>query len=288
MSMLDWQATYGGATFDPTVAGGTVTSLTLHANPERTGQPAAVAAATALKPGTFRFVIPDTLAAGRYWGTVVFTPAAGEPASTDRTIRVDLPTGSGLVTSPEAVADHAGIPLPLTEAQRDGLRTAIEDAQADVEAYLARSLVPRSATLHGVRPAPGTDLGMWQAWAHCGPDDDFAVDGWTVLPDGTYDVRLLVGLDGAAERPIRRFVTAHAAEAIRNSPGSGGAAGGRRVSSLSAEGQSISYEAAPSAGQAGALPVLVTLDGYRQPPVYVRPRPAAAPWPYGGMTSLWR
>ncbi|MFE2723904.1 hypothetical protein [Kitasatospora sp. NPDC059327] len=288
MSTLDWQATYGGAAFDPVAVGGTVTSLILHTTPERTGQPAAVAAATALKPGTYRFAIPDTLAAGRYWGAITFTPAAGAPASADRTIRVDLPSGTGLVTSPEAVADHAGIPLPLTEAQRDGLRTAIEDAQADVEAYLSRPLVPRLAMLNSVRPAPGMDLGSWQAWAHCGPDDDFTVDGWTARPDGTYDVRLRVGLDGAAERPIRRYVTAHAAETIRNTPASGSGASGRRVSSLSAEGQSISYEAAPSAGQPGALPVLVTLDGYRQPPVYVRPRPAAAPWPYGGSVSLWR
>ncbi|MFD0351755.1 hypothetical protein ACFQ0M_48030 [Kitasatospora aburaviensis] len=185
------------------------------------------------------------------------------------------------------MAEKIGIPLPLTGAQRDTLRTAIEDAQADVEAYLVRPLVPRLAILNGVRPEPGRDLGSWKAWAYCGPDDDFTVDGWTLMPDGTYDVQLRVGLDGAAERPIRRFVVAHAAESLRNTPTAGGSSG-RRVSSLSAEGQSISYEGAPSAGQAGALPVLATLDGYRQPPVYVRPRPAAAPWPYGGTVSLWR
>ncbi|MFJ3793568.1 hypothetical protein [Kitasatospora sp. NPDC090091] len=288
VSTLDWHATHGGARYDPAAAGGTVTSLTLHDTPDRTGQAAATIPAPApLRPGTYRFTIPDALPAGRYWGSVVFTPATGAAAAADRTVRIDLPTGTGLVASPEEVAEKVGIPLPLTVVQRETLRTAIEDAQADVETYLVRPLVPKLAALSGVRPEPGLDLATWQAWAYCGPDDDFTVDGWTLRPDGTYDVQLRVGLDGAAERPIRRFVVAHAAESIRNTPASG-TGSGRRVSSLSAEGQSISYESAPSAGQAGALPVLATLDGYREPPVYVRPRAAAAPWPYGGTVSLWR
>ncbi|MFJ5121964.1 hypothetical protein [Kitasatospora sp. NPDC088548] len=280
MSTLDWQARRAGATYDLGGAGGSVTTLTLRAEPEPSSATVVtLPAALPLRPGTYRFDIPDTLPPGRYWGAVHYIPSAGAPPAIDHAIRIDLPTGAGLVAAPEEVADKLRIPLPLTETQRDDLRTAIEDAQSDVEAYLARPLIPQLVTLAGARPAPGVDLTTWKAWAHCGPDDDFTIEGLTVRSDGTYDVQLRVGLDGAAERPIRRYIVAHAAEACRNTPG---ADGDRRVSSLSAEGQSISYDGAPGPGQAGSLPTLLSLDGYRQPPVYVRPRPPIAPWPAGG------
>jgi hypothetical protein len=136
-----------------------------------------------------------------------------------------------------------------------------------------------------VLPAFGTDPGDWRAWRDLEgtPDDEYQVDAYSPNPDGTYNVTLRVGLDGAAEEPIARFVAAHAAETLRLSD----RYGKRRVTSVSAEGQSVSYEASPSASQnrssqkAGELPDITTLSRYKEVPVFVRQKFRRGPWPYG-------
>ncbi|MFM9647754.1 hypothetical protein ACKI1S_16600 [Streptomyces galilaeus] len=279
MSVVDYQPMYGGAHYDPEPAGGQVTSLVLYDGPERTTEVAAAGPGTRLRAGAYRFALPD-VPPGRYWATVTFTPSNGAQPVKDRSVRLDLPLGLGLVTSPEAVADDLGVPLPLTPAQRDALMTAIRKAQSDVEGYLGRSLVPRVVTRTAVTPywRPSEDLTDPEAWPF-ETDDVWRVSAYRDRGDGTYDVDLLVGLDGAAEDPVVRYVTAHAAESERNRPGGVGAQG-RRVSSVSAEGQSISYESAPTAGQAGALPTIDTLSRLKRrlwQPLNIPPRP---PWPY--------
>ncbi|MET9776144.1 hypothetical protein ABZ023_18120 [Streptomyces sp. NPDC006367] len=277
MSVFDYEPMYGGALYDPEPAGGQVTSLVLYDGPERTTEVAAAGPGTRLRAGTYRFALPD-VPPGRYWASVTFTPSEGAQPVKDQAVRLDLPLGLGLVTSPEAVADDLGVPLPLTPAQRDDLSTAIRKAQADVEGYLGQSLVPKIVTHTGVRPYRTTGLNDPEAWPII--SDDWAeVAAYRDRGDGTYDVDFLIGLNGAAEKAIVRYVTAHAAESERNRPGGTGAQG-RRASSVSAEGQSISYESAPTAGQAGALPTIDTLSRLKRrlwQPVGPPPRP---PWPY--------
>ncbi|AKN68762.1 hypothetical protein QR97_02145 [Streptomyces sp. PBH53] len=205
----------------------------------------------------------------------------------DTSARLDLPLGQGLVGSPEAVADALGVPLPLTPAQRAAYEEEIRNAQADVAGYLNRSLVPRLMTVRGVTPRWTDALDDITAWpVHL--DDIAEVVTYRTNPDGTYDVDLLVGLNGAHEEAVVRYVVAHAAEMVRQRPDQSGGAG-RRVSSVSAEGQSISYESAPAAGQAGALPSIDSLKSLRRLLFEPLSRPPRAPWPYSSTRPRrWR
>ncbi|MEU6755986.1 hypothetical protein [Streptomyces sp. NPDC046685] len=279
MGTYTYRPLYGGAFYDPEPAGGLVDRITLYNTPERSGIPAAtVGPAVRAAPGRYVFTLPD-LPDGRYWTTVTFTPSQGTPPAIDRTAYVDLPLDSGLVASPESVADELGVSLPLTAAQRTALQNAVRKAQADVTSYLGRTLVPRATTLRAVTPRWTDALEDPESWPLPDPDDIIEVAAYRPLGDGTYDVDFLIGLNGATEEPIVRYVTSHAAESERQRPG-GVVADGRRVSSVSAEGQSISYETSPAAGQPGALPAIDTLSSLRR--LVYRPfsRPPRAPWPY--------
>ncbi|MEU8540905.1 hypothetical protein AB0C52_13110 [Streptomyces sp. NPDC048717] len=286
MSVYDHRPLWAGARCDPAPAGGAVSRLDLHASSDRAGEPvASVFPATRLRPGVYRFVLPP-VPAGRYWGTVTFTPNSATQPVTDTSIVLDLPIGQGLVASPEAVADALGLPLPLTPAQRAVHETEIRNAQADVAAYLNRSLIPAATTIPGVRPRQAGALDDVGTWA-LDLDDIAEVDSYRARPDGTYDIDLLVGLHGAREEAIVRYVVAHAAEAIRQRPDQSGGVG-RRVSSVSAEGQSVSYESGPVTGQAGALPVLGSLNRLRRLAFQPLRRPSHAPWPYSSSrTGPW-
>ncbi|WP_181160455.1 hypothetical protein [Streptomyces solincola] len=280
MAVYDYRPVWAGAMRDPDTDGGQVSRIDLYATPERNGTVVATAGpAVRLRSTVYRFTLPENLPDGRYWCTVTFTPGKDQPATTDRTVRVDFPLGTGLLASAEQIADKLGVPLPLTAAQREQYRTVIAEAQADVVAYLGRPVVPQPRTLLGVHPLFGYDLEDPQAWPIQHLDDAVTVVQHIDNLDGAYDVQLLVGLDGVLEEPIVRYVIAHASESIRTTAGADG--GGRRVTSVSAEGQSISYEAAPLAGQAGALPALDSLAGYRKRLYRPIPTAPAAPWPYG-------
>ncbi|MEU0427115.1 hypothetical protein ABZ235_26515 [Streptomyces canus] len=279
MSVVDYKPTYGGAYYDPEPAGGQVTSLVLYDGPERTTEVAAAGAGTRLRPGTYRFALPD-VPPGRYWATVTFTPSNGAQPVKDQSVRLDLPLGLGLVTSPEAVAKELGVPLPLTAEQRDDLLTAIRKAQADVVGYLGQPVIPQLVTRTALTPIwrHQEDLENPDSWPF-EADDLVQVSAYCDRGDGTYDVDFLVGLDGASVDPIVRYVTTHAAESERLRPGVV-ASQGRRVSSVSAEGQSISYESAPTTGQAGALPELSSLSRWKRRLFQPLNRPARPPWPY--------
>ncbi|WP_445520367.1 hypothetical protein [Streptomyces sp. NEAU-174] len=287
MSIYDHKPLWAGAHFDPGPAGGEVTRLDLYATPERDGPVVASATpAVRLRAGVYRFDLP-TAAPGRYWGTVTFTPSSAAQPVTDTSVRLDLPTGQGLVGSPEAVADALGVPLPLTSAQRTTYEEEIRNAQADVAAYLNRSLVPTATTVRGVTPHRADTLDVLDAWPlHL--DDIAEVVTYRANPNGTYDVDLLIGLNGAQEETVVRYVVAHAAESVRQRPDQN-TGPGRRVSSVSAEGQSVSYDSAPTTGQAGALPALNSLKRLRRLVFQPLSRPSRAPWPYSsGRTRRWR
>ncbi|MFD7334926.1 hypothetical protein ACFV98_02835 [Streptomyces violascens] len=285
MSVYDHQPTWAGAHYDPAVAGGEVTRLDLYATPERNGTVVASAtSAVRLRPGVYRFALP-TLTPGRYWGAVTFTPSSGGQPVTDTSVRLDLPLGQGLIGSPESVADALGIPLTLTSAQRTAYEQALRDAQADVVAYLNRPVIPRVTTLPGVTPRWAHALDEPDAWPiHL--DDLTEVITYRANADGTYDVDLLVGLNGPQEETLARYVVAHAAESIRQRPDQNG--GGRRVTSVSAEGQSVSYETAPLPGQAGALPAIDSLKRLRRLTFQRIEGPPRAPWPYSSSRHRWR
>ncbi|GHF33650.1 hypothetical protein GCM10010218_13430 [Streptomyces mashuensis] len=287
MSVYDYTPMWAGAHYDPAPAGGEVTRLDLYTTPERNGPVVASAApAVHLRAGVYRFDVL-TVPPGRYWGAVTFTPNSSGQSVRDTSVRLDLPLGQGLVGSPEAVADALGVPLPLTSPQRSRYEEEIRNAQADVAAYLNRpSLVPRATTLRGVTPRWTDALDDIDAWpVHL--DDIAEVVSCRPNSDGTYDVDLLVGLNGAQEESVVRYVVAHAAESIRQRQDQGAGAG-RRVSSVSAEGQSISYDAAPAAGQAGALPTIDSLSRLRRLVFEPLSRPPRAPWPYSSSRRRWR
>lgn len=277
--VFDYEPMYGGAHYDPEPAGGAVSRLDLYGTADRSGPVVAAATTvTRLRPGVYRFDLPE-VPAGRYWGMVTFTPSDGVQPVKDTSVRLDLPMGMGLVASPEAVADALGVPLPITAEQRSALETAIRNAQADVVGYLNRPVVPKAITLRAVTPFFTGDLDDADSWPLPDQDDTVRVIAYRPHADGTYDVDFLVGLNGATEETIVRYVTAHAAESERQRPGGVGNSG-RRVSSVSAEGQSISYEAAPTEGQAGALPALATLNRLRRRLYQPLNRPPRPPWPY--------
>ncbi|MFK0290741.1 hypothetical protein ACIQU6_09715 [Streptomyces sp. NPDC090442] len=278
MSVYDHKPMWAGAHYDPAPAGGEVNRLDLYATPERDGPVVGSAGpAVRLRAGVYRFDLP-TVPPGRYWGVITFIPNEGSQPVTDASVRLDLPTGQGLVGSPEAVADALGVPLPLTATQRAAYTEEIRNAQADVAAYLNRPLVSTARTLRGVTPVWRDALDDIEAWP-IRLDDTAEVVTYRVAADGTYDVDLLVGLNGAHEETIVRYVVAHAAESIRQRPDQSDGPG-RRVSSVSAEGQSISYSDSPTTGQAGALPSINSLNRLRRLTFQPLTRPPRAPWPY--------
>ncbi|MFE6639469.1 hypothetical protein ACFVFT_38100 [Streptomyces tendae] len=285
--MFDYEPMYGGAHYDPEPAGGQVTSLSLYDGPDRVTVVGAAGPAVRLRAGVYRFALPD-VPPGRYWATVAFTPSEGAQPVKDQSVRLDLPLGLGLVTSPEAVAVKLGVPLPLTPEQRDDLLTAIRDAQSDVVGYLGQPVTPQLITRTGLTPHWGRDDRLEDAdsWPF-EVDDLVQVSSYRLRDDGTYDVDFLVGFDGAANDPVVRYVTAHAAESERNRPGGVGSQG-RRVSSVSAEGQSISYESAPATGQAGALPTLDSLARWKRRLYRPLGQPVRPPWPYSSHSAYRR
>ncbi|MFJ4880063.1 hypothetical protein ACIP93_33315 [Streptomyces sp. NPDC088745] len=264
-----------------------MSSLSLYDGPDRTTLVAGAGPATRVLAGVYRFTLPD-VPPGRYWATVAFTPSEGAQPVKDESVRLDLPLGLGLVTSPEAVAKELGVPLPITPEQRDDLLTAIRKAQADVAAYLGQPVVPQLVTRRALTPYRDRDEDLEDAESWPFETDNLVrVCAYRPRESGTYDVDFLVGFDGAANDAVVRYVTTHAAESERNRPGGVGAQG-RRVSSVSAEGQSISYESGPTAGQAGALPTLDSLSRWKRRLFQPLNRPARAPWPYSSSRGRGR
>ncbi|WP_431959447.1 hypothetical protein [Actinacidiphila sp. bgisy160] len=264
---------------DITAAGGRALAVELYDTPDRTGTPVATVPAPTGPDAAGRWVfdLPD-LPDGRYWGAVQYLPRTGAAQARDRNPRIDLPTDTGLVTSPEEVAVRLDIKLPLSAEQRDRFAQAIEDAQGDVRNYLGRDLAVGYATYPGVSPnwAAARRIDDWRTWRHLVVGDDFDVVAVVDRGHGLYDVTVRTGLEPEAETAVRRYVTAHAGEALR----SRGSDGTRRTTSVSAEGQSVSYEATPTTGQPGSLPSLEDLAPYRAMPVGSPPRIHRMPWPY--------
>lgn len=187
-----------------------------------------------------------------------------------------------LVVTPAEVATALGLPNP-SEDELERVAEAIADAQADVEEYLNRPLIPHAATLTGISPLFGADLDSYKAWPDAEQfDDDITVKTRTANPDGTYDVEFLVGLDGPNTRGIVRYVKAHAVRGLREDEAYGFPLK-RVVTSLSADGQSITFVPRPDAeGAPGALPTMKSLRRHRRYSVFQRGRAVGDMWPNYG------
>jgi hypothetical protein len=204
------------------------------------------------------------------------------------------------VVTPEALATRAGITTPLTAGQREMVRDAILAAQSDVYSYLGREIMP----------VTHVETGRWayeSGWEFDTLGDDpliavvsavAEVDVVSGLPTGYFTLTYTCGInvrDDPTYYPIKRYVIAHALyspefttlwKTSTNAKG--------EVKSLSAEGQSVSFEEATLSGNTttgtkpgdltpGTLPTLASLDRWRVAGRRVHQAASnASEWPFTG------
>lgn len=204
----------------------------------------------------------------------------------------------GLVITTAELARRAG--LTVTAANHATLVDAIVDATDDVVGYLGRGIVPRLYTEYGLYP-------YGDEWPLT-PLDDPVVEVTSVVaetypdggpPTGYFTVSYLAGLDVRTDEslsPILRYIRAHAL----NDPAivrlwEQTTAGKPMTKSVTAEGQSITWERASlgGGGQAGSgvpgsLPKLSSLDQWRVGGRRVfqrRSEPVVGDWPYRSLDT---
>ncbi|MCX5070821.1 hypothetical protein OOJ91_33795 [Micromonospora lupini] len=194
------------------------------------------------------------------------------------------PSEPALVVDVGEVARRAGL-APDDDNVVAAVTDAIRDATADAEAYLGYPLVPLSRTETGLEPG-------WDGTWPLGEDPVASIVQVTaeldahLQPTGLYTVEYLWGRDSREPEygPIRRWITASAAYAhpsVRLLADAGGQR--RRVKSVSAEGQSVSYESSPPTAGAptAGVPPMSTMDRWRLAGRRVYTRPGwTVPRPY--------
>lgn len=193
------------------------------------------------------------------------------------------------VISAESVAARLGLPVPLDPAVQARITEAIEDAEAKVVGELHRPIVAYEDTVPDLEPSY-TDtygLGDWHVWPQVRDryDDVYVVKGYVPAASGDpdlYDVTFTVGLDVAndpALAPIRQFIKQDAIGTLRADDTFKAVA--RQVTSVSAEGQSVSYATGAGAvDAAGGGLTLHSLRRWKRRAVYQRNARPLAPWPY--------
>jgi hypothetical protein len=168
-----------------------------------------------------------------------------------------------LCVDPEAVARAIGLSYgSLNSDQQETIADSIRDAQADVEAFLGRPIIPIQFTDTDV--APSGD--RWELAEQ--PVQDILTITPILIdnqPTGMYDVTYMAGLDARTDGnlgPIRRYVSAHAAASPMVTRLS---SGGRQITSVSVDGQSITYSDSGAAGSGapGSLPNITSLNRWR-------------------------
>lgn len=297
MSTIDYRPVLDGVPYDPVPAGGAVSELALYTEADYgDASPATYGPAVRVSAGVYRFTLTVGAQVGRFWPQVTWSKDGSSLPFNDRLpTPLDLPVRDDMVISPEALAGYLGIPLPLTVDQRFALTDALLDAQADVEGYLGRRIVPELVVERKCWPYPGGWTLEEQPVVELVSEvEEF--DGVGVQT-GFWTVTYRAGLDTRNDtelRPIRRLLMAQAANqpgatALWRTVGSGATAGvGKRVKSVSAEGQSVSYEfldpsGGPTGGQANAATVggpvkWASIDRWRLSGRRVYQRPVPAPW----------
>jgi hypothetical protein len=135
----------------------------------------------------------------------------------------------------------------------------------------------------GVYPLAGWPLDHWKAWPDARMyDDSITVVSSVANPNGTFDVTLKVGLDGPNDERVARFVKAHTVQTLLNDANA--AMGKRQITSISAEGQSVSYsDGSVETGAAGSLPPIKTLSPLKRRAVHRADRGRVSIWPLTGI-----
>lgn len=198
------------------------------------------------------------------------------------------PTPDPLVVDVDVIASQLGLDMPVDDDTAETLRQAILDAQADVEGYLGRPIVPTVRSATGLWPWPdGWELPDDDVLSVISATPEVTVD--TGQPTGTYTVTYYSGLDVRNDptlRPIVRYVVA----AAKNSPAVVDVwreyVQPRGVmTSVSTDGQSATFAAASLGGGGaagsrapGALPDLDSLARWRRLSVYQRPTTRRDAW----------
>lgn len=194
-----------------------------------------------------------------------------------------------LVTTAQ-VAARLGLSQPLPAPVEARIADAIEESEDKVLTYLGRtSLAATQETVAGLWPDDGFALTDVRAWPQVVGyfDDRYRVVS-SVVADadaGTFDVTFSVGLDVANDpelRPIKTFIKADAAAGLGTDARFAALAGIKRiVSSVSGDGQSVSYEkAATGAEAAGSGASLTSLKRWRRLSISQGHARVLVPWPY--------
>lgn len=147
----------------------------------------------------------------------------------------------------EDVATELGLPLPLDATVTARINMAVMDSQGKVEGYLNRSLEAWEDTITGLFAASGYPLTDIRAWPQAKGyyDDKYTVKSYVAnaKEPSLYDVTFTVGLDVANDSqytPILTFIRQDAKNTLHND--SLFTAVERKVQSVSADGQSVTYE----------------------------------------------
>lgn len=205
-----------------------------------------------------------------------------------------------LIVSPEEVARRLGVPQPLEEHDRWLIESAIEDAQADLEAYLGRPVTAQTFTEYHMLPVAGQyRLTRWPVIAITSTTAE--TDPTTGAPTGLFTVVYTWGLDGVSDpelAPLRRFVRTHAiySDTVQSLFRRLVPEQARKVTALGVEGQNVTYadtyaveENAAELGLPGALPTFKSCDRWRLAGrrVHQAPTQVNEPWPYESMNSSY-
>lgn len=190
-----------------------------------------------------------------------------------------------LLVTADDVATWLSIPLPLDIPVQSRIERQIRTSQNKVQTYLGRPLVATDRTLTGLWADERYPLEDPKAWPQARDtiEDRLRVVSYTAEPStGTFAVTFKVGLDVANDpelEPIIDYVLVDAAASLRRDPLFTQVA--RVVSSVSAGGQSVSYEKAEAAaGQAGGALTIDSLKRWKRLAIYQRPSAPITPWPY--------
>lgn len=214
---------------------------------------------------------------------------------------------AALIVEAAEIARRLGVPLPLDPEDQWLIEEAIRDAQAGLEAYLGRAVVPRAYTDTGVRryaaaPPDQWRLSHWPVQSVTSVTEETDDDGY---PTGLFTVEYVAGLDGANDpelAPLRRYVRAAAiySPELRSWYRRVAPELARHITSLGVEGQNVTFSDAyappggggDEAGGVGSPPTLQSCDRWRIAGRRVSqrrtPRPSwpwrdwAYEWPYNG------
>lgn len=236
--------TVDGQVVDVASTGGTVDYMFLYPSPDDrdagSNPAASIDSAIPTGDGSYRFTLPEVLPDGRYWmrGSYRLT-LLDDPIFQSLAETLDYPIDNPPLVRPEELATLLGLTIPLDATLRVQLSECIADAQSVVELAIG-SVIPKRFVLTGAYYDDSQALNRDLPSTWFADTTNIIIESWQANFDGTYDVTYWYGFDGRNETPIKRFVIRYAAAWWRKAFG-GDQSFGQVVSSISTEGQSVSY-----------------------------------------------